>query len=71
MEQSANDRRRCTAASYRPTGNESSRRPRASCNRVVAYAILGKPAIFTRVRDETAETPGETGARSREGGRHT
>jgi len=27
--------------------------------------------IFTRVCDETAETPSETGARSREGGRHT
>ena len=31
----------------------------------------GRPALFTRVRDETAETPSETGARSREGGRHT
>ena len=31
----------------------------------------GQPALFTRVLDETAETPSETGARSREGGRHT
>ena len=30
-----------------------------------------QPALFTRVRDETAETPRETGARSGEGGRHT
>jgi mRNA-degrading endonuclease toxin of MazEF toxin-antitoxin module len=30
-----------------------------------------KPALFTRVRDETAETPCETGARSREEGKHT
>ena len=29
-----------------------------------------KPALFTRVLDETAETASETGARSREGGRH-
>ncbi len=32
---------------------------------------LNKSALFTRVRDETAETPSVTGARSREGGRHT
>jgi len=32
---------------------------------------LLKPALFTRVRDETAETPRETGVRSREGGRQT
>jgi hypothetical protein len=31
----------------------------------------GRPALFTRVRDETAEMPSETGARSRKGGRHT
>ena len=30
-----------------------------------------KPALFTRIRDETAETPCETGARRREGRRHT
>jgi hypothetical protein len=29
------------------------------------------PALFMRVRNETAETPRETGARSREGGKHT
>ena len=28
-----------------------------------------EPALFMRVRDETAETPGETGAWSREEGR--
>ena len=28
------------------------------------------PALFTKVRDETAEMPSETGAWSREGGRH-
>jgi len=28
----------------------------------------GRPALFTRVRDETVEMPSETGARSREGG---
>jgi len=32
---------------------------------------LLKPALFTRVRDETAETPRDTGVRSREGGRQT
>ena len=32
---------------------------------------LNKSALFTRVRDETAETPRETGVRSREGRRHT
>ena len=31
----------------------------------------GQPALFTRVLDKTAETPCETGARSREGRRHT
>ena len=30
-----------------------------------------QPALFTRVRDETAEMPRETGVRSREGGKHT
>lgn len=30
-----------------------------------------QPALFTRVRDETAKTPRETGARSCEGRRHT
>ena len=30
-----------------------------------------QPALFTSVRDETAETPRETGVRSREGGKHT
>lgn len=30
-----------------------------------------RPALFTRVRDETAETPRETGVRSREEGKHT
>ena len=34
MKKSASDRRRCTAASYRPVGDESSRRPRAAaCDR--------------------------------------
>ena len=31
----------------------------------------GQPALFTRVLDKTAETSCETGARSREGRRHT
>jgi hypothetical protein len=31
----------------------------------------GRPALFTRVLDESAETTCETGARSREGRRHT
>jgi hypothetical protein len=35
----------------------------ADCNRNVTR-------LFMRVRDETAETPGETGAWSREGERH-
>ncbi len=30
-----------------------------------------QPALFMRVRDETAKTPRETGARSYEGRRHT
>ena len=30
-----------------------------------------QPVLFTRVRDETAKTPRETGARSYEGRRHT
>ena len=30
-----------------------------------------KATLFTRVRNETAETPREMGARSREGGKHT
>ena len=34
-------------------------------------AVKQLPALFTRVRDETAETASETGARSCEGGRHT
>ena len=33
--------------------------------------IESKPALFMRVRDETAETPGETGARSLEDPRRT
>ena len=32
---------------------------------------VSHPALFTGFRDETAETPRETGAWSREGGRHT
>jgi hypothetical protein len=35
------------------------------------HDITVKPALFTRVRDEIAETSCETGARSREGGKHT
>lgn len=30
-----------------------------------------EPALFMTLRDETDETPGETGARSYDGGRHT
>jgi hypothetical protein len=37
----------------------------------VSVIIAHEPGLFTRVRHETAETPRETGARSREGGRHT
>jgi hypothetical protein len=38
------------------------------------YQVAGRmlePALFTKVRDETPEMPSETGAWSREGGRHT
>ena len=31
----------------------------------------GQPALFMTVRREIAQSPSETGARSREGGRHT
>ncbi|MEO6308251.1 MAG: hypothetical protein ABIO96_06960 [Nitrospiraceae bacterium] len=31
----------------------------------------GQPALFMTVRREIAQSPGESGARSREGGRHT
>jgi protein-tyrosine phosphatase len=34
-------------------------------------SLHAQPALFTRVLDETAETPSETDARSREEGRHT
>jgi hypothetical protein len=37
------------------------------------YQVAGQmlePALFTKVRDETAEMPSKTGAWSREGGRH-
>jgi protein-tyrosine phosphatase len=34
-------------------------------------SLHAQPALFSRVLDETAETPSETDARSREEGRHT
>ena len=37
----------------------------------LSVIIAHEPRLFTRVRHETAEMPRETGARSREGGRHT
>ncbi len=37
----------------------------------VAVEFYDQPALFTRIRNETAETPGETGMWSRESPRQT
>src|SRR2546425_4660074 len=45
--------------------------PRARDGRCRWRSHLGKPGLSVTVRRETVKTPGETGAWSRKGGRHT
>jgi hypothetical protein len=64
MKESASDLRRGTEASYRPTGDESSRKPHAGRHGIVGDS--GWPALSVTVRREIVEPRRKTSARSRE-----
>jgi hypothetical protein len=63
---------RCRKYEY-PANTEHNVTPRIGLRTKMVswWRKLNQPALSTRVRDETAETPRETGARNREGRKNT